>query len=613
MLDNGAHVRIGGVDYMIAEGEGNYVHEYQPLFSNSQNIVGGDEKESNRPDLIYWSFDDFSGGEGFKYFNPQDPITYWKGECNPREIGALTAPPTQTAATGLPTLSSSTTCSTYFTRAHGRLYMAKNRQVAYSTDDGLTWSEHTSSPLGAAGDIITGITSDDYYVYVTFHTAPTTTGTRKVDRLTSAGRATFVSNKTSVLPFRDLVVLEGNLYGWTGRNLNKYALNSSLPITHSDATHMVYDPWDENAPSSGFVAKTVHADQSIFFMNSSDGRTKVYEWRKDTPTPIWELPEGFDCVDMCVSNGALYLLGKYGTDRSGLFAMSIASRSPIYVSDITPPSGNSVPRKISPGPGYQVLITDDVDGSSPRAYVYDAQQDAISMLKEITSFGGVGTPSAQGKYRLVSGQSSTTWKLMAYSPDTSPSGAWNWYSGAWDQGYPWSAKTLLGIHVVVDPLPASGTVQVYYQDDEDGAWTSAGTVSGTGTKNAYLEISNSSSTVQARVYRFRMDGAAGAKVLSMTPVFQIADYTEAWTVNLRIKDEQNARNARPKNRAKTGYKLRENLKTLASNKSVVAFLNGYESKDPGVYSTYTVTLEYPQDMITSPGEGTARVVLRKTT
>ena len=610
MLPSGAHVKIGSHEYVLDESvDESYLHGYEPLFSNNTSIVGSQEKESTRADLIHWQFDSFEGGEGYSQFNPEDPVTYWKGTNNPRVRGSVTATPTATDGTGLSTALSETGKRFFFTSVGDRLYMASSRQVWYSTN-GTSWTEHGGSPMGASGDEITGLASDENYVYVAVHTTGTGTGTRSIRRLDATAESVFVSDTASVLPLFDLAVLEGYLYGWTGRNLVKYRLNpDSTPITHADTEHKVYSPWDENIPSGGFTARMVQSEQSLFFTTMSRGQTIIYEWRKDTPTPIWKLPVGFAGNAVTTANGALYVLGDYNS-RGALFGLSLATRNPLFLSYIDPASGSTDPVALAGGPGYQVLIGDTKDSSSGMVYVYDAEADGLSTLSALSSWGTVSAVVTFGQYRIVAGYSGTTAKTRAYAADTVTSGSWDWYSGIWDQGYPFATKALLGFRIVVEPLSASGTVQVYYQVDESGSWTSAGTITGAGSKSAFFQVSTGGSTIKFKSLRVRMDGTNGSKVLNLTAVSRVMDYSETWKLRLRIQDEDVASNARPSNRLAKADVLRDNIISAVTSQSLVTFLDGARYERPGQYSTHTVIIEAPRDSISRNAQGHMEVILR---
>ena len=78
MLASGAHVSIGGVEYMLAEDEeqGHYVHQFETLFANATAIAGETAKSQLRPEKLLWSMTDWSGGEGARIYYPTDPTRY---------------------------------------------------------------------------------------------------------------------------------------------------------------------------------------------------------------------------------------------------------------------------------------------------------------------------------------------------------------------------------------------------------------------------------------------------------------------------------------------------------------------------------------------------------
>ena len=69
------HVKINGLWYRLAEdAEGqHYNFSLQPLRPpNAQLIQGESGKFQIRPDLLLWSWTDWSGGEGQIKYDPQD-------------------------------------------------------------------------------------------------------------------------------------------------------------------------------------------------------------------------------------------------------------------------------------------------------------------------------------------------------------------------------------------------------------------------------------------------------------------------------------------------------------------------------------------------------------
>ena len=209
---------------------------------------------------------------------------------------------------------------------------------------------------------------------------------------------------------------------------------------------------------------------------------------------------------------------------------------------------------------------------------------------------------------------STTVKADSWASDeAATTTAWEWVSGAYDMGFPQDQKLLLGIHVVQDGTISGGTCTVSYQDDEDGSWTSAGATSN-GDKHKFIDLTGTS--VKLRTLRLKVVGASGARMFSITPKLYMNSYQQAWRLVLKLKNEN--RGAHPASRIKQAHVLRDYLHTLATSQNIVAFLDGtrYQRKGGASndgYSSHTVVVEFPEDHIKQPSEGTAVVILRDVT
>jgi hypothetical protein len=182
---------------------------------------------------------------------------------------------------------------------------------------------------------------------------------------------------------------------------------------------------------------------------------------------------------------------------------------------------------------------------------------------------------------------------------------------------PEDEKQLDGFHVLSN-ANSTRTVDVYYQDNEDGVWTSAGTAT-TGFHN-YLAVSNASSTVKFRTLRFRVDPKVGAEVYSVSCRYRVNSYEETWELLLDLSDEEvdQTRGRRRRSHQDKGWQLRDYIRDIADNKAVVTFLDGAkypqgEGDDPDKYSTHTVVVDIPSDQLVRPGEGTMSVRLRSVT
>jgi hypothetical protein len=215
--------------------------------------------------------------------------------------------------------------------------------------------------------------------------------------------------------------------------------------------------------------------------------------------------------------------------------------------------------------------------------------------------------------RLAAYFASTTVKADSWiSDDSTPAGAWTWYSGAHDLGYPMDQKVLCGFHVTQDPGIAAGTGTVYYQDDEDGTWTTAGTWSAA-SKHTYIDVS--ADNVKFRTLRVKIVGASGSRMLSCTARTYITTQQRAWQMKLKLKNERQG--DRPSSRMAPAHVLRTNLHALAADGGAITFLNGFRFPHKGGasdgYTSHTVLVESVEDHIASDAEGTATVVLRAVT
>ena len=620
MLASGAHVKIGAYEYVLDLEAGDpYLHEYTPLFpSSGGEIIGTDGKRVTRPDLIYWTMDDWSGGAGYKYYDPRDPTTYHYGTCNTRIPGEVTNTPiTASTETGLSTASEADK-PVFFAQSDNKLWIAYSRQIAYSTD-GVTWTAHASEPLGAAGYEVTAMCTDGRYVYVAMHDDPTTTGTRKVLQITSSAVTTMVSDKTTTAAFYGMAVMDGKLYGWTGRKLIAYSTTATFPITH-DTSHEKYNVGDDVVPS-GIIAKMTRGGKSLFFLSSTPGGSQIWEWRKDTPTPIWEMPIGFTARDLCVSNDTLYVVGDNGVGKGVLYGMSLASRVPLYLADLDFDNTTASPVAVAGSYGHQILIGmgGAVDSmATVYMYVYDSEYDAVSYLASHTTLGQTypAVVTFRGK-RIAGATSSTSINLRQVNHDDDPltSGTWELFSSEWDMGFPFSDKILHGIHVTMDSLGASDQAIFYFGKDGAAAGTTTiGTIDVDGTTHQYLPVTTTSSTVTFKRIHFKVLGTGDMKIKSITVKAQLAEYTESWKLKLRLKDEASPLTGRKRTTKAAASALRDNLRTLVTNKAVVTFLDGYRYDQPGRYSTHDVTIEFPSDRIgVNSTEGTAEVILRAVT
>jgi len=615
-LASGADVAIGAYEFMLAtDVDEPYVHLYENLYGDGGEIEGTEGKKAANKNILFWGYDNFIGGDGLRYWDPDQPAKWWAGNANPRIPGSIQSIPTRSIAS---TITTSVTPSEggYFTVAGGRLWYFTGEQGYYSTD-GATWTENTdvATELPASYQI-TAACSDGEKAYIAASDG-TNLGVWSVDSTTVASDflTAFAASGVKIL---GMAVRDQYVYCWTGGWLYRFRHQGSVPFTTAGAA--VYSP-RALIPTGTVYADACTADNTVILLRAQDGETTLFEYKLDSTTnklagrQFWNLPIGFTGKKVCSSNGIVYVLGHYG-DKVGLWGYGLVNRQPLFLGYIGEANSVNNIRYLAPSYGAQITIGVD-NGTTSYIYVYDAEEDAFSQLDERTiAADGTLLAGATYKNRRVSAAFSTTsTKINRWIQDfDTPAGAWTWDSAAHDLGYPQDEKVLLGFHVVMDPTIASSTIRVHYQIDESGSWVDSGLDATAAAKHTYVPISTGSSTIKYRTLRIRMVGATGARCFSVTSRSYINSKQEVWKLQLDLRNEPGTTRA-PSNRKSVATKLRNNLHTLVSDGNVVTFKDGRrrhrKSSTSGTgYTAHTVLVEFPKDSVDSLREGSAEVILR---
>jgi hypothetical protein len=614
-LASGADVAIGSYEFMLSTNEEGSGYEWllENLYGDEGDIAGTEGKKAANKNILFWGYDDFRRGDGLRYWDKDQPDRWWSGNANPRIPGAITSVPTRSIATTITT--SVTPTQGFFVSAGGNLWYFTGEQGYHSTD-GATWTENTdvATELPASYQI-TAACSDGQDAYI----AASDGTNRGIWVVTSTTVVSdFVTAHANAAAFKGIAIRDNYLYAWTGGHLFRYDTQATLPITHS-ASAKKFAAGGETPTGTAYVSMA-SGEHSVVFTRAWDGHTTVYEYKADPqtnqlgPKTTWNMPLGFTGKKICVSTGILYVLGEFA-DKVGLWGWSFQTNQPFFLGYIGEANAVNNVRFIAPSYGAQVLIGVD-NGTTSYIYIYDAEEDSFSQLDERTiTADGTLTAGATYKNRRVSAAFATTSsKINRWVPDTStPAGAWTWVSAAHDFDFPQDEKVLLGFHVIADPTISAGTVQVEWQQDEDGVWLNAGT-GAAGEKYKFWTISDANTTRKFRTLRLRVTGASGARLFSITARAYINSKQEVWRLKLDLHNEPGT-TRKPSNRASSAEKLRDNLRTLATNGDVVTFKDGTRkrrksSTDNTGYTSHTVLVEFPKGSIDSLREGTAEVILR---
>jgi hypothetical protein len=88
-------------------------------------------------------------------------------------------------------------------------------------------------------------------------------------------------------------------------------------------------------------------------------------------------------------------------------------------------------------------------------------------------------------------------------------------------------------------------------------------------------------------------------------------YENTWDLIIRLKNPQARTRGSVSGTMQNSDTVRDFIRTTVANRSVVSFLDGYRYKNKGVYSTHSVTIEDPEDIIIQNAEGSMKITLRE--
>lgn len=639
MLASGAHVEIGGVQYLLEEAvDEHYVHRFLSLFSRHdggdiEQPIPGTQKISARPERLLWTVDDWSGGEGNRVWYPDDPTVYHRsggigtGEANPRIRGRITGRPAKASVT----VATGEVDERVFLvqGVGGRVWAIGNRQAHYSDNAGETFTAHPSNPLAGVSDIAKAVAGNEDAIWAVFWDGTL----RNIRKLTTAASTEVVTGGQSAsIPDLGATVFRGRLYTWNGRKLFEYDIEDTLPLG-TGSRRVAFNLGLDTASLIGVRGGMVAGETRLYFFSANLGVTQVYEYRhRGGARPMWKLPLGFTGESISYQLGVLFVFGHFGSDavssgRGAIYALPLASRSPLFINWVRE-AENLRPQRSAPSYGAQVMFTTD---NTSRVFIYDMELDAVSMMDIPTTTLAIGDVLTNQKYRLVAmydtGSSGVgNYTIYRYSDDQLANAETNTAipeveTGVWEFDYPNETKTLLGFHVAHTPLVAGQSILVEYQIDESNSWVSAGSVTATGgVGRHFLAVSTDASTIKFQNLKWRVSapaagvGVAPPVIRSVTAEASLPGYDEVWDLIVKVNDEQNQ--SRTSKRKVDSVRLRDNLELLATNGNIAAFKDGYryhvksDTADVG-YKEYDVVVENPTDIITHNAEGIMAVRLRK--
>ena len=663
MLNNNAAIKLDDDYFLIDKSvQDHYIHRFKDMTPERLEITGMPGKAQLDGNSIMWSYDDWAGGEGNRIYYPDEPDIYNVAyELNPRIRGQLTGRPARGRAT---VTASEVSHRSLMTVGDGAVWLGGGQSLAYSRGSPSTWTNKSAAEVGLNGHAnykMTALVGDHEWVYATgWHSAAS--GTRilmQISRSDAGSPNIVVAETTGLPPYADLCIMNGKLYGWTGRRLFEHDIDQTFPLT--TAAHTIrkvfdtgIDPSSTNVFGTDWWAEAKATENSVIFWYATEGQTEVYEYKKGVGRPIWRPPYGFTIKGSVYQNGIMYFSGHWGGDalqdgHGALYALPLDSYAPI---DLKTPrklqDKNLQLQEMSGSYGNKVLMVAQKLGY---VFVYDALSDGLTMLDDLTRSTGADPDSLSfiddshrcgglitvGRYRYVSifnpaGSGAGSYQVVYYSDDnpvqretglnstnyTGLAGAY-FESAKWDFNYPMEQKNLIGFHLTFEPLVSGMLMDVSYSID-GGSFTAltqiTSATSGASTGRIFIPIAVAGSQKKFFQLAFRVALTSNTGVLTpilygVTAEAKLTRKKEIWEIVIRLKDEQ-SRTRMSMHRAK-GPTLRDWLEATVESGSVVTLQDGFRYQNTNQYTTHNVTIDEMTDIIVEPGEGACRLVLVATT
>ena len=625
MIDGYFHVKLGSYKYRLATNsdDQHYSARLVPLnISNAQVVQSSDPKYDLRPDTAVWEMTDWSGGEGTKKFDNETGNQYDLSY----NIDALHTPGSIRLSNAVEAAGINRTGT--LVKASDKLFHFSSSDDTIGTYSGnlanTTWDEQDAGTIsdsdyfGVRGD------GDGKYIYMPigslndiYRYEPHATYTNDM-----ADTDKWVDADSQAVFDRPLVKIGNKIFIVHLDGAKISVVEYSTTATPTVSPTEIFVAYEGNLDAGSNQGIVCRGDNELFVCV----RTKAGESILYRITPASALGEAFgtevgrfpgfsvDCI--WYASGVLLLAGTStttGVDKRTIYYVKGTElgsfgliRQDATFTDaklITSTDASRMDRTFFLAPtgsasNYWTLFTIDLlTGAIFGGPEFSAVRDPNSVVDFLgRTFVSENKGSTSTQTYRTAGTYSTSGELITAIHD-------------FDIG---EEKTLMSIRLSTEPLPANTAVQVYYQDDQDGTWTSAGTYdtdSGTGTT---FKISTDSSSVKFKNLQLKIklttsDATATPVVRSVQVRCTPTEYVREWDMLLDISDED----AQAQGRAFTGSQLIDYIKAEATNENIIQFDNGYETPSAGSYDEHDVMIREYNINLTSAGQGVANIKVRE--
>ena len=608
---NGYDIELNGIGYNLAEdAEGDhFALSGEPLRPPNAVTVQGEQRNrfQVRPDILLWTLTDWSGGEGQIKYDFRQPNRWRELEV----VQVFERPGELTPGWDTKELEDSTA----ILAEEGTLVFVLDKVWMLDNDDPEVreWNKITGE--WSAATTLTGPSNgassqaavDTLFIYWHEDT------TDNVWKWPLSGNPTQIDSG-GMANFSDALVAQLGSYVY----VYSPSAGEVWEIAKSGGSEVLIDDFGDepSAPLNGGLGIIPMDGRLYVLVNHWTGATI----REITPTTASgtgfgaEIARfhGFQPDAMWAHSGTLYVGGRYGEPNNA--TVLYVTPGGDYGSLGRVRAGNSL-TILSAGVQNGDMLSHyfvTATGSIQRVYQIDAITGGFACIAEFEDFNfpGMGVLYQQFGY---------LWSSLGSSDDRTYRANAEAFAASSHAISPWhdfdlaDEKILSSVVLSCEALPADWTIYVDYAQDGDTTWTNAITYTtddGTGTSQ---RVSTDSSTVKFRTLsiRIRMEYGGVADPVTTAPVVlgvdvlsQVAKIQPVYRLLLDLSDEKGKT---PK--ALTGTKKYTNIKSAGDLEQVVAFKDGYSSRD--TVTEMDVVIDSYAMVLSTPGEGHAQVTLRE--
>nr|BAR35993.1 hypothetical protein [uncultured Mediterranean phage uvMED] len=632
MIDGYFHIKLGTYKYRLAVNaeDDHYKARLLPLnISNAQVVQSSEPKYDLRPDTAVWELTDWSAGEGFKKWDREKGNAYDFST----NIDALHTPGSIRLSKGVESAGTNVNKTGTLVKASDKLLHFSSSDDSVATYSGTlantTWDVQDAGGTDIADDDYFAVRGDGDGKYVFI---PVSGGLSDIYRFEVQDTYTddfadtdkWVDSDSQDVFERPLVKIGSHLYAvhLTGEKVSVIEYNafstSTPPVTGTEI-FVVHEGNLDAGSNQGILAR---GDNELFVcVRTKAGESVLYRIVPGTAlgdsfgVEVARMP-GFavDCI--WYAAGVLLMAGTSSTT-------GIDERTIYYVRG-TEFGTFGILRQDEDFTAGKLITSTDASRMDRTFFLAPTGSSAntwtLFTIDLLTGgiFGGpeftaVRDPNSVVDFlgRTFVSENKGSSNTQSYRTAATFASTGSLYSSVHDFDIA-EEKTLMSIRLATEPLPANTSVQIHYQKDQDGTWTSAGTYDTDDGTGVTFKISSSASSVKFKNLQLKITLATSNT--AVTPVvrsLQIrstpSEYVKEWDLVLDISDED----AQAQSRAFSGSQLIDYIKAEANTENILTFQNGYEVAASGSYDTHSVMIREYSLQLDTPGQGVANIKVRE--